>query len=369
MANVEDLPEKKQARLFDLIKRRLRKVPELKGPHYYLDVNPDEVEDFVRERLVRSRQQIFERRTPNPQRKGIALIMVPQGLIWTAGDRQALRRFLEASASQILASRVQLEDYEGSRIWLYYEDLFNPPEHVRNIDEYFRTYSSQKFKELFHIDRRFLENPTFKEVHSQRATVTVVCGNDPCRENISHLPREEHICPGCGKMIRSRCGNKSCTENALNRLPEEQRNAKNCPACNGFNFAAWWCCPKHGKIPYEVPIDKDRCPLCIQMHQDDPLDYPLDKISVRPDLREALKCPHCEELQKNDSRYEPFIIRRKLKPFYENGVNGHDRETFFRVAADDHLPQNIRCPKCRTILIPVHHKRMNPPSCGGGAVQ
>lgn len=364
-----DLPDQRREKLFDLIKRRLKQVPELKGPHYYLDVGKDDVEDFVRDRLVRSRQQIFERRTPNPQRKGMALIMVPQGLIWTSGDRQALRRFLEASASQILASRVQLEDYEGSRIWLYYEDLFNPPEHVRNIDEYFRTYATQKFKELFHIDRRFLENPTFKEVHSQRATITVVCGNDNCRENISHHPREDHICPGCGKMIRSRCGNKDCTDDALNRKPEEERTRKNCPTCNGFNHAAWWCCNKHGKIPYEVPIDKERCPWCIQEYQRDPMMNPFDGISVRPDVREALKCPHCVEEQKRDAKWEPFIIPRKLKQFYENGVNGHDRDTFMKLAADHHLPQKVRCPKCRTLLIPVHHKNMSPPTCGGGDAQ
>lgn len=365
----ETLPERRRDRLFDLIKRRLRKVPELRGPHYYLDVKADEVEDFIRERLVRSRQQIFERRTPNPQRKGIALIMVPEGLIWTSGKRQALRRFLEASASQILASRVQLEDYEGSRIWLYYEDLFNPPEHVRNVDEYFRTYSSQRFKELFHIDRRFLENSTFKkEVHSQRATVVVTCGNDPCRENISNLSREEHICPSCGKMIRSRCGNSDCGENALDRKPEEDRHAKNCPACNGFNYAAWWCCTRHGKIPHEVPIDKERCPRCIELHQEDPLAYPQNRISVRPDVRAALRCPHCEEEQKKDSRYEPFTIPRKLRPFYEHGVNGHDREIFLRLASDLRLPQGIRCPKCRTILIPVHHQQMSP-TCGGEAVR
>jgi hypothetical protein len=362
----DDAPEKRRERLDEILTARLKKVPELQGPHYVFKMKPEEVEDFIRERLVRTRQQVFERRTPNPQRKAISLLMIPQGLIWPMGSRKDLRRFLEASASQILAARAQIEDYEGSRIWSYYEDLFNPPEHVRNIDEYYRTYSSQEFKELFHIDRRFLENSDFKEVHSQRAMINVVCGNPGCRENISGHPRTERICPGCSRMIRTRCGNDGCMENALNQHPKGKE--KNCPVCNGFNYAAWWCCTKHGKIPIEVPIDKERCPRCIELHQEDPIAYPKSWISERPDVKENPPCPHCAVLAEKDSKYEVFRIPRRLRRFYWDGVNGHDREEFLRASRDCHLPQNVRCPKCRTILIPIHHQK-TPLGCGGRPVQ
>lgn len=362
--NPEELPEQRRRRLEDLVSRHLKTAPDLVGPHYRFDKNPEEVEDFVREQLVRSRQQVFERRTPNPQRKGIALIMIPEGLIWTSGDRDALRRFFEASASQILASRVQVEEYKGSRIWIYYEDLFNPPEHVRHIDEYYRTYRTQQFKELFHIDRRFFDSPVFQEVVSRHTTITITCGNPGCRENISGCPRTEHICPGCGKMIRNRCGNEHCTENDLSHHPKGKD--KSCPGCGGFNHGAWWCCTKHGKVAVEVPIDKDRCPTCIAQHHEDPVRYPESGISVRPDLKETLACPHCEVLHKKDKKHPVFRIARDLRRFYLHGVNGHDRDDFAKLARRYNLPDDVRCPSCRTFLIPVHHQRMTP-TCGGSA--
>lgn len=360
----DEPPEQRRKKLEELVYRHLKTAPDLIGPHYRFDKNPEEVEDFVREQLVRARQQIFERRTPNPQRKGIALIMIPEGLIWPRGSRQALRRFLEASASQILASRVQVEDYKGSRIWIYYEDLFNPPEHVRHIDEYYRTYKSQQFKELFHIDRRFFNSPVFDEIVSRHTTITITCGNPGCRENISGVPRTEHICPGCGKMIRNRCGNENCTENDLSHHPKGRD--KSCPGCGGFNHGAWWCCTKHGKVAVEVPIDKDRCPTCIAQHHEDPVRYPESGISVRPDLKETLACPHCEVLHKKDKKHPVFRIARDLRRFYLHGVNGHDRIDFAKLARRYNLPDDVRCPSCRTFLIPVHHQRMTP-TCGGSA--
>lgn len=363
LAQTEGSAEERRIALSHLLKKRLDRERDLQGSHYILDADAETAENNIREKLVRSRQRIFEKRTPNPQRKGIALVMVPQGLIWPTGNAATLRRFLEASASQILAVRAQVEDYEGSRIWIYYEDLFNPPEHVRNIDEYYRTYAAQEYKELFHIDRRFLENPVFKEVNSKRTSIVVTCGNPGCRENISGLPRTERICPGCGKMIRSRCGNENCTENALDRHPEWR--SKTCPVCDGFNYAAWWCCTKHGKVPVEVPIDKDRCPVCIEQHQKDPIDFPESRISVRPDLVDTRSCLHCEEIRKRNAKHEVFRIPKDLLPFYLNGVNGHDRYDFeMRIAPKYHLPDKHRCPHCRTVLIPVHHKGMTA-SCGG----
>lgn len=375
LLEMEGSEEEKRQALFDLLKKRLGKDPNLQGKHYILELGSQEnAENKIREQLVRSRQRIFEKRTPNPQRKGIALVMLPQGLIWPAGDKETLRRFLEASSTQILAVRSQLEDYDGSRIWIYYEDLFNPPEHVRNIDEYHRLYDSQEFKELFHIDRRFLEEPSFKDVNSKFTSIVVVCGNPDCRENISGLPRTEKICTGCGRMIRNRCGNENCTENALKDHVEG--TSQTCPACHGFNHAAWWICTRHGKVPNEIPIDKDRCPVCIEMHQRDPVGYPDSCISVRPDLIDSRVCPHCEDLARNNSKHEPFRIRKDLLPFYLNGVNGHDRDNFLtKVVPKYHLPEKCRCPHCRTILIPVHHReteqarRRYAPSCEGRAPQ
>lgn len=355
LVKAESTAEEKRQVLSNLLARRIEREQTLQGEHYVLDEDAATAEDMIRERLVRARQRVFEKRTPNPQRKGIALVMVPQGLIWPSGDPKSLRRFLEASAAQILAVRSQVEDYEGSRIWIYYEDLFNPPEHVRNIDEYFRTYDSQEFQELFHIDRRFLENQAFKEINSQRTSIVVTCGNDDCRENISGVPRKERICPGCGKMIRNRCGNDNCTANDLTSHTDWA--SKSCPVCHGFNHAAWWCCTKHGKVAAEIPIDKDRCPTCIEEHQQDPVRFPYERISLRPDLVDSRSCLSCEEQRKTKPDHDVFRIRKDLLPFYLHGVNGHDKDTFMnKIAPKHHLPDNCRCPNCRALLIPVHHK-------------
>jgi hypothetical protein len=370
LAKTEGSAEERRSNLFSLMLKRLANEVDLKGEHYVLEKKAEDAENEIRQNLVRSRQKVFEKRTPNPQRKGIALVMVPEGIIWPSGDPKSLRRFLEATSTQILAVRSQVEDYKGSRIWIYYEELFNPPEHVRNIDEYFRTYNSQEFKELFHIDRRFLENPVFKEVHSKYTTVSATCGNPDCRENISALPRTEHICPGCGRMIRTRCGNEGCIVNDLDR--QSGGKSKTCPACDGFNHSAWWICMRHGKVPLEVPIDKDRCPLCIEWHQNDPIKYPESCISIRPDLIDSRSCPHCEEIEKRNPNHKVFRIYKDLLPFYLNGVNGHDRDDFMlKISPKYRLPDDHLCPQCRTILIPLHHKELKKPTreCGGRPVQ
>lgn len=355
----EDDPETRQQKLMSLVQRRLevksrswRTLFKLQPP---AGSSGDwEPKDTIRDALVRCRQKVFERRTPNPQRKGFGLIMVPQGLYWPEGNRDDLRSFLESSAVQILGCRCQVEVYDGSRIWIYYEDLFNPPEHIRNLDEYYRTYSSQKYRELFHIDRRFLENPAFREINSGTATLSFTCGNPGCRENISAQPRTERLCRGCGRPILSRCGNDGCPENNL--LSNLKNKDKQCPACGGFNHAAWWVCEKHGKVVIEIPIDKLRCPRCIEEHLNDPVAWPESKISVRPDLLDSVACPHCEDLQATNAAHDVFYIPKPLLRFYRDGVNGHDRKEFLRLAELYKLPDKCRCPYCRTLLIPIHHE-------------
>ncbi len=350
----EDDPETRQGKLMSLVENRLGAKRDW-GALYKLEKTVGDTESTFRDALVRCRQQVFERRTPNPQRKGFGLIMVPQGFYWPHGDRESLRAFLESAAMQILGCRCQVEDYQGSRIWIYYEDLFNPPEHIRNLDEYFRSYSSQKYKELFHIDRRMLDNPVFREINSGTSTLVLTCGNPGCRENISSQPRTELVCRKCGLPIRSRCGNERCTENNLHNHP--QGTAKACPICEGFNHAAWWRCERHGKIAVEIPIDKPRCPLCIEEHRNNPVAWPETQISVRPDLLDSVPCPRCEDLHMKNTGHAIFYIPKPLLRFYRHGVNGHDRPEFLRLAELFKLPGKCRCPNCRTLLIPIHHQQ------------
>jgi hypothetical protein len=350
-----ELPVVRRQKLFAIVQRWVDRDPRLRKVRFAI---AGDAEEKILNALVRTRQRVFERRTPNPQRKGFTVILLPEGIYWHEGGREKFRSFLEASAVQILNTRCQVEDYSGSRIWIYYEDLFNPPEHIRNLDEYFRTYDSQKYRELFHIDRRMLEYSAFRDVNSMTSTLVVTCGNDGCRENIAAVPRAQRTCPKCHRLIRSRCGNERCTENTLHQ--NTQGRAKSCPGCEQFNHAAWWRCDEHGKTPVEIPIDKERCPRCIAEHLDDPVGFPAKRVSVRPDLLESVPCPRCQDLQEADPKYQVFRIGQDLLPFYRNGVNGHERGEFLRLAELYKLPDKFRCPRCRTHLIPVHHDKGTP---------
>lgn len=372
MANEAD-PVVRRDRLLELVQSLLREDRELNRNHQVLGIKQEQVETRLREALVRVRQRVFERRTPNVLREGFALIMVPEGLVWSRRGTEVktrqedLFKFLAATASQILDSKVQVVSYQGSRIWIYAEDLFNPPDHIRNIDDYFHAYDASEFVELYHIDRRFLAHLEFRDIRTTARTRIATCGNEPapgeptCTCNIVALPPEVHTCPGCGKPIRSRCGNPRCAETDLHK--KEGRYQKSCPSCGQFNHAAWWTCCRHGEIAEEIPIDKEHCPRCIEEHHRDPLAVPESKIGKRPDLRERLQCPNCRALHARDSRHPVFHLPHELFCFYRDGVNGHDRERFEKLAARAGLPDNVRCPRCRTLLIPVHVTGVHAAGC------
>jgi hypothetical protein len=346
-------PERLRSGLFELVTQRVMANPWLRGEHYLIEDGQEKTEETLRMTLVRCRQCVFERRTPNPQHKGFALIMLPEGILWPRGKREDLRSFLSATTTQILGCQTQIVDYQGSRIWIYYEDLFNPPDHIRNIDEYHRRYQAQKFRELFHIDRRFLDRVEFKDVNSSNTISTTSCGNDPCRFNLSSVPRSERFCPGCEKPIRSRCGNQDCRLDDLHR--RDGRLKKSCPECGEFNHGSWWKCCRHGETEVAVPIDKERCPRCLEAHHEDPQAFPRSRISLRPDLRDRLVCPSCEDLRAKDPNARVFTLPRELARFYHHGVNGHDSVEFRALAARHKLPQDHRCPVCDAHLIPVDH--------------
>ncbi|MFN7962973.1 MAG: tubulin-like doman-containing protein [Thermoanaerobaculia bacterium] len=352
---LEEDPSRLRAKLEELLRERILSRPEFRDARFVIQDRADaeSYQEKIYEQLVCARQEVFVRRTPNPQRKGFAFLLVPSGVIWPSGLGD-LRSLLLTSATQILECRTQVLPYGGSQIWVYYEELFNPPDHIRNLEEYYRLYAAEEHRQLFHIDRRFLGNPNFREINSGNATFVVTCGNDGCRENISHIPRAIRVCPGCSRPIRSRCGNESCPENQLHR--HKDALAKSCPICSQFNHAAWWRCAKHGKPEWAIPIDKPRCPRCIEEHLNDPAGFPRASISVRPDLDREKLCPRCRDLEATNPNHESFALPEELLPYYRNGVNGHDRARYEEIARRHRLPDGFRCPSCRTHLIPVHHR-------------
>ncbi len=350
--------ERKRRILRNILEHHILGDATLRAARFLVDEDDGSAETAKKKiisNFVAARQDLFVRRTPNPQRKGFSVILAPEGIVWPDGTRR-LHRFLDTSAEQILECRSQTVSYRGDRLWFYYEDLFNPPEHIRNLDDYYHSYKSQAHPELFHIDRRLLEDDNFQQIYAGSHRLVVSCGNEGCGTNIAYEDRTLAVCPGCQRSIRSRCGNPSCTLDDVHR--HARGTDKSCPGCGGFNHGAWWRCERHGKQEVLVPLDKPRCPQCVMLHHEDPVVYPEDEIGRRPDTIETIECPHCASMRRDDPRHESFRIRADLLPFYRHGVNGHDRERFLRLAQRYKLPDDFRCPRCRTALIPFHHREL-----------
>lgn len=262
---------------------------------------------------------------------------------------------VEQAAEQRLATPCEILEGTGDITWVYYESLFHQPEELLPLDGYRRIFSEQEHPETFFIDRRLVELEEFRSLWADTGNPKpVVCGNSDCAFDISTRPRTERTCRGCGRPIRSRCGDAECPEDRLHERPDAL--GLSCPTCGGFNHAAHWACRKHGKREVFMSWHKGSCVVCVEEHQKDPVRYPLSEVGLRPDRLSQLRCPCCAERAKADPTYIPFTIPHSLAPFVRDGVNGHNWDDFLRLAREHGLPEDFRCPRCRTLLIPVHHR-------------
>jgi hypothetical protein len=131
---------------------------------------------------------------------------------------------------------------------------------------------------------------------------------------------------------------------------------KVCRRCGGYNSRAWWKCSNHGKIAVDVSTADERCPQCIERHYESPDVFPVSSISLRPDLRELVLCPNCIKLREEDDHHSVFKLPIGLVVFFREGVRGEDYEKYIHLSRQIGLPDDFRCPYCRTLLIPVHHR-------------
>ena len=114
----------------------------------------------------------------------------------------------------------------------------------------------------------------------------------------------------------------------------------------------------HGKSEVAVPMDTVRCPSCIQRHLEESGTFPAVLIGIRPDLEKSIPCPRCQEIAERNKDHEVFFVRADLLPFYRDGVSGEQRRAFETLATRYGLSEGCRCPNCRTVLIPIHHRQM-----------
>jgi hypothetical protein len=297
------------------------------------------------------RSNVFLPKPSNLQQVSSALILFPN-LGMEAEDKENLKSLIGRTVQDALQCRYRIADHRGADLWIYYEDLFHAPLEIRHLDRFRDEYYRHPDEiEIFHLDYRLLRNPDFADLLEPPRKGIFYCGNPGCRENIADLPQTTILCPGCHRIIRSRCGNSGCPADDLLTHPEGRK--KTCPVCHQFNHGAWWRCKHHGDVEALVAVDKERCPECILAHHADPEGFPISQISLRPDIRQSIACPRCIELHRVDPAHVVFLLPEDLVPFYLNGVNGVDREAFFAAIAKCPLVDDFRCPQCHTVLIPV----------------
>lgn len=311
---------------------------------------PMTLAEAIEQCVLAIRPRIFQVAGPRRERLTFCLALVPRG-------RDDVIAVLRDRVPEMLDCDVEVAFHDIPNVlWVYHEDPFREPRDILGLDDWYRTYAADAQKEVFHTDRHFLDDAEFKELVGEDGLHKASCGNPACKHDIRREPRRPDVCPGCKHWIRSRCGNATCTLDGLHQHP--QAKARSCPGCGGVNHAAWWPCPRHGKIEHLVPMDKPRCPECVERHLADPLAFGEDCIGRRPDLGRVRECPGCVARRAKDAAHVPLLIGPDLMPFVLNGVNGHDTGRFRDVARTYKLNEDYICPRCRCYLIPVHHARL-----------
>jgi hypothetical protein len=101
------------------------------------------------------RESVFGDPEPRPRRRAFLLALVPEDFPWPTGF-SGLKNALESSAAE-LDARCLVERYSGDRLWIVAEDLFNSADHVRLFEGYREAYEHGEPKELYHLDRRWVE--------------------------------------------------------------------------------------------------------------------------------------------------------------------------------------------------------------------
>ncbi len=324
----------------------------LAGTDLYLEESASEVGQL--ERLVGSaRSTVFSSVVPRAH-KSWWLFCLPRRLFWPGG-REELVNALRVHARHSAEDQIILVDTDDQLLSVHHLSGFYPMVSILSLGHYRKSFQELSSRESLFLDKRFIGDPRFEEEWGVAEPAIVRCGNPECSGDIFREPRSHQTCPHCHRRVISRCGNTDCSEDNLqSQLAGKQQT---CPTCGGFNHAWFWRCDRHGKLEVAVPWAKHYCLRCQEEHRADPSARPAGQIGRRPDLTRSKPCPRCVELARQDPTHEPFLIPAELVPFLESGVNGNDLSTFDLRARRGGLVDGCRCPKCRTLLIPVDHRQ------------
>lgn len=256
----------------------------------------------------------------------------------TFPEHQAFDTFLRSVCESTLRATYQSSIIRNDhRILILVEDLFHPAEEIAGIYDYYADYARRPRPELFHSDKRYLTLlPPL--LSSTGARGERRCGNPGCKRDISSVPREAIICPGCDRPIRGRCGNPKCSEDNLYSRPGWTNIVQTgrCPVCHGPLHTYWWTCPHHKK---RVSTDKQHCPDCVREGR---------TAEKRPSGIAYYECPRC--ISSDASR--PFRVESDIASACQLGVNGQKSHKITQMLSE-RLPGGTDCPRCGTRLVPV----------------
>ena len=231
-------------------------------------------------------------------------------------------------------------DRRPAKLLVRHLSLNHPAANLVQIAEYYDAYAQYgPQKKLFHAHGSYAElDEVVDDFHQLKFTT---CGNPGCTHDITKLDRGQIMCPGCGRPIRTRCGNAQCQEDHLDARPtlRGDQPPRNCPACGEPLRTYWWYCKEHNDY---LRTDEDYCIKCLEEYEAG--ERPWHKVSARDGVDPYRLCPGCL----CEGRKAPYQIR--FLEVYDQVPEGKVQRAWEVYNQDT---RSGDCPICGAQLLPI----------------
>ena len=276
---------------------------------------------------------------PNQNQEQVVYALIPTSSERFEGQLDVKNLFSGALASAFPGTDVEkVFSADSNRMYAKYFCLYNPAVNLRGIDQYRQNYEIfGDNKKMFHIHRSYINFPDVP-VELPDEEKYVMCGNPECTHDITNLNRREIFCPGCEKIIKSRCGNPDCPDNDID---EKISNPppRTCPVCKGTLRTSWWFCDRDREY---ISTKNEGCPSCIVAHKRGEIKKEdIRTIHGQIKRQECWGCLH----EKIEKPYEIDFLY--LLDEVREDEDDEALDVYHSVLSDG------LCPECRSTLLPV----------------
>ena len=156
---------------------------------------------------------------------------------------------------------------------VFYQDYFHPGSDIRTVHALYEAYRARgrDSRPIYHFRRQDADLPEL--IAPTQSTRPVGCGNRGCKADLRYVAHDRLFCPGCGKPILNRCGNRDCTADDVLRSVKQAtgKQAKEtvlaCPTCQLSLRTYWWFCPEPAHAERPIALDKTHCPECLREYR------------------------------------------------------------------------------------------------------